>query len=30
MPIMYDYWLYMYIRDNDNDGMVGEWANKLK
>ncbi|WKA52888.1 hypothetical protein QWY22_03695 [Planococcus liqunii] len=24
MPIMSDHWLYPYMRDNDNDGMVGE------
>ncbi|WLR60176.1 DNA/RNA non-specific endonuclease [Guptibacillus hwajinpoensis] len=24
MPIMSDHWLYHYMRDNDNDGMVGE------
>ena len=24
MPIMRDHWLYPYMRDNDNDGMVGE------
>lgn len=24
MPIMSDHWLYSYMRDNDNDGMVGE------
>ena len=24
MPIMKDHWLYPYMRDNDNDGMVGE------
>jgi hypothetical protein len=24
MPIMNDHWLYPYMRDNDNDGMVGE------
>lgn len=24
MPIMSDHWLYRYMRDNDNDGMVGE------
>lgn len=24
LPIMSDHWLYPYMRDNDNDGMVGE------
>lgn len=24
MPIMSDHWLYPYMQDNDNDGMVGE------
>ena len=24
MPITRDHWLYQYMRDNDNDGMVGE------
>lgn len=24
MPITSDHWLYQYMRDNDNDGMVGE------
>ncbi|MCS0824679.1 DNA/RNA non-specific endonuclease [Cytobacillus firmus] len=24
MPIMSEHWLYPYMRDNDNDGMVGE------
>ncbi|MGN1386565.1 MAG: hypothetical protein ACI4XS_08185, partial [Bacillus sp. (in: firmicutes)] len=24
MPITSDHWLYPYMRDNDNDGMVGE------
>lgn len=24
MPIMRDHWLYQYMQDNDNDGMVGE------
>jgi len=24
MPIMSDHWLYPHMRDNDNDGMVGE------
>ena len=24
MPITRDHWLYPYMRDNDNDGMVGE------
>ena len=24
MPIMSDHWLYSHMRDNDNDGMVGE------
>jgi hypothetical protein len=24
MPIMREHWLYKYMRDNDNDGMVGE------
>lgn len=24
MPIISDHWLYPYMRDNDNDGMVGE------
>lgn len=24
MPIMSDHWLYPYMRDNDNDGMIGE------
>lgn len=24
MPITRDHWLYKYMRDNDNDGMVGE------
>ena len=24
MPITRDHWLYIYMRDNDNDGMVGE------
>lgn len=24
MPVMSDHWLYPYMRDNDNDGMVGE------
>jgi hypothetical protein len=24
MPIMSDHWLYPYMHDNDNDGMVGE------
>ncbi len=24
MPIMSDHWLYPFMRDNDNDGMVGE------
>ena len=24
MPIMSDHWLYAYMQDNDNDGMVGE------
>ncbi|WP_156097495.1 hypothetical protein [Carnobacterium alterfunditum] len=24
MPIKKDHWLYIYMRDNDGDGMVGE------